>query len=60
MSRLNREKEGRDGKSNRGKVLIVDDEAIIRISTGRALTRMGYEVEYASIICLKLVQKFTK
>ncbi len=34
-----------DGK---GRVLIMDDEAIIRRSAGRALERIGYDVEYAS------------
>ena len=30
------------------RVLIMDDEIIIRNSAGRVLSRMGYEVEYAS------------
>jgi DNA-binding NtrC family response regulator len=47
MSRLNGGEEGRGGKSNQGKVLIVEDEVIIRISAGQALMRMGYEMEYA-------------
>jgi DNA-binding NtrC family response regulator len=47
MSRLSGGEEGRGGKSNQGKVLIVEDEVIIRIFVGRALMKMGYEVEYA-------------
>ncbi len=35
-------------KVSKGKVLIMDDEAIIRIAVGRALMRMGYDVEYAT------------
>ncbi len=35
-------------KVSKGRVLIMDDEAIIRIAAGRALTRMGYDVEYAT------------
>ncbi|MGE5445999.1 MAG: PAS domain S-box protein, partial [Ignavibacteriales bacterium] len=31
----------------KGRVLIMDDEAIIRTAAGRALMRMGYEVGYA-------------
>jgi DNA-binding NtrC family response regulator len=30
------------------RVLIMDDESIIRHSAGRVLSRMGHEVEYAS------------
>ena len=30
------------------RVLIMDDEIIIRNSAGRVLSRMGHEVEYAS------------
>jgi CheY-like chemotaxis protein len=30
------------------RVLIMDDESIIRSSAGRVLSRMGHEVEYAS------------
>src|SRR5581483_10434181 len=35
-------------KVSKRRVLIMDDEAIIRIAVGRALTRMGYDVEYAT------------
>lgn len=38
----------REGRMNgKGRVLIMDDEALVRLSTGRALNDMGYEVEYA-------------
>jgi PAS domain S-box-containing protein len=33
--------------SGEGRVLIMDDEGIIRNAAGRALVRIGYEVEYA-------------
>jgi PAS domain S-box-containing protein len=35
------------GGGTKGRVLIMDDEGIIRKSTGKALMRMGYEVECA-------------
>jgi two-component system cell cycle sensor histidine kinase/response regulator CckA len=34
-------------RSGEGRVLIMDDEGIIRNAAGRALVRIGYEVEYA-------------
>jgi PAS domain S-box-containing protein len=34
-------------RSEKGRVLIMDDEGIIRNAAGRALVRIGYEVEYA-------------
>ncbi|MER3445536.1 MAG: hypothetical protein C4291_01275 [Candidatus Dadabacteria bacterium] len=34
--------------SGKGKILIMDDERIIRTAAGRALSRIGYEVECAS------------
>ncbi len=47
---LQRKSEGekRAEARSRARVLIMDDEAIIRKSVGRALTRMGYDVEYAT------------
>lgn len=35
-------------KANRRRVLIMDDEAIIRKSAGKVLMKMGYEIEYAT------------
>jgi len=47
---LQRKSEGekRAEARSRARVLIMDDEAIIRKSVGRALMRMGYDVEYAT------------
>ncbi len=42
------EREKRAEARSRARVLIMDDEAIIRKSVGRALMRMGYDVEYAT------------
>ena len=38
----------REIAKGRGKILIMDDENLIKIATGRMLKKMGYEVDYAS------------
>ncbi|MGE5444839.1 MAG: ATP-binding protein, partial [Ignavibacteriales bacterium] len=47
ISQRKAEPQKRTEARSRARVLIMDDEAIIRKSVGRALMRMGYEVEYA-------------
>ncbi|MGE5443363.1 MAG: ATP-binding protein, partial [Ignavibacteriales bacterium] len=47
VSQRKAEPEKRTEVKGRGRVLIMDDEAIIRTAAGRAIMRMGYEVEYA-------------
>jgi PAS domain S-box-containing protein len=40
--------EGRDDIAGKGRVLLMDDEEMVRQVTGEMLKTMGYEVEYAS------------